>query len=211
MEPFTRRPILGHIGNEQVDIKIKFDGKRLSITGDVHDNRSSSMFGQINLSIKPKDIKPLPSWNTPKIAYLWAIWDRWHLNDLRPRCEHQRNWDTSKELEIPVYIWTTAFYNIMQRAESGEMPTHEYELFRIISKRVHDTLFDNNREHVTELMEGNCIKIKETKKQKAGWTTQKEHPEGLLGKPCEICGYKYGSAWLLEPVPEEILEWLKKA
>ena len=33
-------------------------------------------------------------------------------------------------------------------------------------------------------------------------------PNGLLGKPCPVCGYKYGTSWLREDVPEDILDWL---
>jgi hypothetical protein len=37
------------------------------------------------------------------------------------------------------------------------------------------------------------------------WVSPKEHPKGLLTKPCEVCGYKYGTQWLIKEVPEEIL------
>ena len=40
------------------------------------------------------------------------------------------------------------------------------------------------------------------------WKTPKEHPDGLLTKPCPICGYKYGTEWLHEDVPEDIVKWL---
>lgn len=43
----------------------------------------------------------------------------------------------------------------------------------------------------------------------AGWVYEKEHPHGLLCKPCPVCGYKYGSAWRMEPVPESVLEFLE--
>jgi hypothetical protein len=46
------------------------------------------------------------------------------------------------------------------------------------------------------------------KREAAGWVTPDEHPEGLLGKPCPVCGYKYGSAWNKEAVPDEVLGWL---
>jgi hypothetical protein len=36
-----------------------------------------------------------------------------------------------------------------------------------------------------------------------------EHPEGLLCKPCPVCGYKYGSAWLCEKVPAKVVAWLR--
>lgn len=40
------------------------------------------------------------------------------------------------------------------------------------------------------------------------WIRPDEHPDGLLTKPCDVCGYKFGSAWLNEPVPDEVLDWL---
>ena len=41
------------------------------------------------------------------------------------------------------------------------------------------------------------------------WVSEKEHPQGLLGKPCPICGHKYGTKWLRIEVPAEVLQWLK--
>lgn len=36
------------------------------------------------------------------------------------------------------------------------------------------------------------------------WVSVDRHPEGLLGKPCSTCGYKYGTAWLVEALPAEV-------
>lgn len=38
-----------------------------------------------------------------------------------------------------------------------------------------------------------------------GWVKETEHPNGLLGKACPICGYKYGTAWNRVEVPESVL------
>ena len=35
-----------------------------------------------------------------------------------------------------------------------------------------------------------------------------EHPDGMLCKPCEVCGYAYGSQWLREEVPADVLAFL---
>lgn len=29
-----------------------------------------------------------------------------------------------------------------------------------------------------------------------------EHPDGILGKECPQCGYRYGTRWLYQPIPE---------
>ncbi len=43
-----------------------------------------------------------------------------------------------------------------------------------------------------------------------GWISPREHPEGLLGKACPICGYKYGTAWKQRDVPEDVLVFLSE-
>ena len=47
-----------------------------------------------------------------------------------------------------------------------------------------------------------------TEEKILGWMHPEEHPEGILGKPCPVCGYKYGTSWKKEEVPEEIIKWL---
>ena len=43
----------------------------------------------------------------------------------------------------------------------------------------------------------------------SGWTTEKKHPDGILSKPCNKCGYKYGSKWLKEDLPLNIIKKIK--
>lgn len=33
--------------------------------------------------------------------------------------------------------------------------------------------------------------------------------ESYIGKPCPVCGYKYGTAWLKEEVPTNVIKWLE--
>lgn len=53
----------------------------------------------------------------------------------------------------------------------------------------------------------------------AGWNTKRlesgeweghayESEGGCLCKPCPVCGYKYGSQWLYEALPQEVIDWL---
>lgn len=39
----------------------------------------------------------------------------------------------------------------------------------------------------------------------SGQLSHDEHPAGILGKPCQACGYKYGTAWRKEEVPAEVV------
>ncbi len=43
----------------------------------------------------------------------------------------------------------------------------------------------------------------------ARWRFYESNKRGVLERPCPICGYKYGTEWRYEPVPEEVLEWFR--
>lgn len=39
-----------------------------------------------------------------------------------------------------------------------------------------------------------------------GWNSYDEHPS----EPCPTCGYKYGTAWLYEPLPQDVIDWAQE-
>jgi len=84
--------------------------------------------GQILDEIKADQVTFADGWDGITCKNFLDIWKRWHLNDLRAGCQHQRE-------------------------EKWE---------------------DNN----------------------------------LLMKPCPVCGYKYGSQWLYEELPQEVIDFL---
>ena len=43
----------------------------------------------------------------------------------------------------------------------------------------------------------------------ASWVYPKEHPKGLLTKPCPVCGYRYGTAWLKKDVPQSVIDFVE--
>lgn len=132
----------------KVFVTIAFNGKRLSFTGVEGPSNSGNCKGGCGQIRLDNITKPAPGIDIKKLQ---EIWDRWHLNDMRAGCEHQRkNWNTSEEIRFP----------------NGQVKT-------------------------------------------AGWVKETEHPKGLLSKPCEECGYKYGSAWLFEEVPQEVINYLE--
>lgn len=165
MQAFTRvvNPGTVKVGRTRVNVYVKIDWyhKRLSITGVEGPLRNGDAFGgcgQISLT----GVKPAPGWNPSTIAKLAQTWRRWHLNDMRPGCEHQREqgWD--------------------KRPIDPSKPLDAYGVFV--------------GEHATWNM--------------LVWVTKREHPQGLLAEPCPVCGYKYGTAWLHEDVPDDVLRWL---
>lgn len=105
---------------------------------------------------------PAKAWSPERILRLCNIWERWHLNDLRAGCEHQRalRWDLA-----PI---------------DPTLPTGAY----------------------IEHPDGHH-----------GWNMLTWLPVergGLLSAPCWVCGYKYGSQWLYEPLPPEVDRWARE-
>ena len=91
---------------------------------------------------------------------LLAIWERWHLNDMRAECEHQRaaGWDTKRIDE--------------------SKPADSYGLHYEGQKNASWNL--------------------------AKWVYPAEYAGGLLTKECPECGYKCGTAWRMEEIPQDV-------
>lgn len=69
LAPFTRTIRFTPVFNR---VEIKWDGKRLSITGNCY-GRGGGQCGDAILAKYP----------TPAVALLCHYWERWHLNDMR--------------------------------------------------------------------------------------------------------------------------------
>lgn len=120
--------------------KVELNEGHLSITGVVGPLTSGNALGNCGQIKKPTIDKFAPGWDQDLLDTFFEVWKRYHLNDLRPGCEHQRalGWENH---------W-----------------------------------------------------------QAQGWLPHTEG--GLLEKPCPICGYKFGSAWNVEAIPDWVTDWL---
>lgn len=126
----------------QVFCKIEYTDGKLSISG-VEGPRANGncagSCGQIDMSYSQdaldEGMELNEGWTPTKWFKFLKVWKRWHLNDMRAGCEHQRA---------------------------------------------------------------------------NGWTYEEHHnKETFEGEACLQCGYKIGSAWLKEEVPNEIIDFLK--
>lgn len=215
---FQRVTSPGVGANGRIFITIKWDGRMLSISG-VEGPRSNGdcqgSCGQIDMH--PWDIKTYSEgWNADEVAELREIWGKWHLNDMRPGCEHQRAaWDPDEVLEVTSYKLTTAAYYrrvevigaaaaAQARGEALNLSTEESALILL-----DDWFKPRYSPPSPDSPLAGCYEVEKVERKAAGWVYPSEHPRGLLTKPCEVCGYKYGSAWLFEAVPLQVVEWLE--
>jgi len=134
VNPIKKKTRGGRSYNVFMEINYTNDGK-LSITGIEGPLASGNCLGgcgQIDMSLREEDRSKWsfnPGWNSEMMDKFLGVWDKWHLNDMRSTCEHQRS--------------------------RGE--------------------------------------------------TYKNNPSAV----CPDCGYKIGSAWLKEDVPQEVIQWLE--
>ena len=144
--------------------EITYENGRLSIHGVIGPKPNGNCWGscgqcqdEIRMGI------PAVGWTPEMLIKFCNIWDAWHLNDMRPYCEHQKalGWDELAREKV----------EICHHSSSAWEP-NTFEMIAL------------------------------------GWLYPDEHPAGLLTKPCPVCGYKYGTEWKTEPVPQDVIDWL---
>ena len=198
MKPFNKRVRLSI--SSYVDISFSSDGN-LSISGSSH--RSS---GQCQDAFAHSA--------NPNVQELVRIWNRWHLNDLRAGCEHQRNnpdWDLHKLIRKNTYVLNTDAVVAAAKIKEDAIKALSSDGTVTLNKDEQKLLGLSYYIYTYEAdipVNVQYYNLKETTFIAAGRLSHNDTPHGLLSKPCEVCGYKYGTAWLREEVPEDVLEWL---
>jgi hypothetical protein len=154
-----------------------------------------------------------------------AVWEKYHLNGMKAGCEHQRaNWNTLEPITLYYFRRRREVVDACHEAKhqakacikAGQTFAPTPEQTRLAN--LPDKLTLETAELPAELAkdyrpdgpayEGdNYGKASETKT--AGWVKPSEHSKGLLCKPCEVCGYEYGSAWLYSPIPADVIAQIK--
>lgn len=191
----------------------------LSITGDLDELRRLT-------NEKPDPFMAFhPGWDRDLCRQLVDVTERWHLNDMRPGCEHQRalGWTScpghySKNPELIKQI---------QQLEVEFTTTHNMKQDLDVLARYYPTgymttaLYDKIQEREAQYGRGYGVRrdFPKLTSDEDGVTYQcgnrliTEMPCGQpdrVGQPCPTCGYEYGSAWLYEPVPADVLEFLRQ-
>ena len=224
LQPCSCETLGGAMRRAYVNVEFTDEGN-LSITGVVGPTQSGNCYcgGQCYDEIRAG--QPAEGWTKKMIEELCNIWERWHLNDLRPYCEHQKadGWDVAAKEEITLYHYKlnadallrkkAAEFAALEALRKGEVfaPTpeqHEYAVLPAICD-TYEKLPDDGAPYFEPrkpLYPGDKG-ARETKKR--GSVRFDESEKGILCKPCPVCGYKYGSKWLKEEVPEEVLDFLK--
>jgi len=154
-----------------------------------------------------------PGWTEDMAKKLHEIWERWHLNDMKSKCIHQEDWDTSEKLLVQTYSQTDRYRYLEQKVKFNDASEDEKRLIaqavKVWSDALHGRSEVIDEDLVASLVKEEMLEPWKVNEHTAGWVYPSQHPKGLLNKPCPVCGYKYGGTWLYEEVPEEVLLWLQ--
>ena len=205
--------------------KIKYIDNKLSISGVIKPskNGNAESCGQINNTIKEYYLNDLSLDKKTVIKFL-NIWDKYHLNDMKPNCEHQKgkDWNPSKDISIFRFTLKKEIkHKINITLEKMKQCLKDGKTFKPSKEQ---TLFSNLKTDIKHHDKNLPVELskyydKHHKKydwqkdfeevKKTGWTNEKEHPQGILSKPCNVCGYKYGTAWKTLQIPKNAITFLK--
>lgn len=197
-------------------VRVKFHNGKLSITGVEGPKKNGDCkggCGQIGGHLTIDEYAP--GWDAESVAKLASVWDRWHLNDMRAGCEHQRadNWG-DEQVEVVTYGITSEAHNMrrcaQEEAADAAIEGRPADLSNSEKWLLGPDWFKNihSPPDADSPMSG-LFEVKKRETKHAGHVSQDEHPRGVLSKPCPVCGYKYGTQWLSEEVPADVLDWLE--
>lgn len=163
---------------------------------------------------------PATGWNNEMLRKFCDCWDLWHLNDMRPYCQHQKalGWDKLACKNVTLYHYSLTHEYFMKQRElknrtnnklgaegHATLTEEEKELWNLPIKKTSWKPLDDPRYEPRKKADWYSGA---TEEKTLGWLFPDEHPEGILTKPCPVCGYKYGTTWKTEQVPENVLQFL---
>lgn len=227
-ETYTKiiRPCTVDTGNARrkdayckISIRNTDKGPVLSIRGVVGPTPSGNAYSAGQCVDTIREGRPTKMWTREMLDKLCDIWERWHLNNMRAHCKHQvgEEWDASRQVTMYEYKM------------DNDMVSERHRLKKNIEKKLALGAAVQLKEPQLSLYNAPYFVKSERAVPPMGYEKYKEetkrvselypmdsdtkwgdkHPLGILTKPCPVCGYKWGSAWLYEPLPENVIEWLK--
>lgn len=180
----------------------------LSICGDIWNPRHTDIYcgGQCLDTIAEYISAPL-------FQEIYKYWKLYHLNGMHPECEHQeaQGWTETAKKEVPLYTFTLTPETLKKQKELEGVAIEAAkrgEPFKTsIKERFVLSLEYSTTTHKKELPANmaNFYTLKKTEAKLLGWLHENEHPDGILCKPCPVCGYKYGTEWKHRDIPADVL------
>jgi hypothetical protein len=149
---------------------------------------------------------------------------------MRPYCTHQKalGWDNTANIKVNFSVFTLKS-DVITEKNKVEKEVLDYAKRGIAYKTTDVEMLLLNLDYYAVTNEPEKHKVylekyynlcKDIKTITLGWLCEGvdgviyhskydiKHVDGILSKPCPECGYKYGSSWLKEEIPSDVIEWL---
>jgi len=156
-----------------------------------------------------------------KAARMVEVWRRWHLNDMKAGCEHQREVDVGEMVEVVSYKLTSEALGVRKDAtQRAAQAAVEGKVCELTPQERALLALERWFADVYVLPDADsplagCYQVSKREQKAIGWLHPHEHPRGMLTRACEVCGYEYGTKWLREELPPEVVKevegWTCKA
>lgn len=189
------------IGKEKLELDIRFRDGNLAASGALYDvgARDCKVAGQC--------------WEDmirffPEIAPL----QKWHLNNMNAACEHQESWDLEKKIKLTTYKLKGE--TSLARSKLKDRAIKELSEGKTVKLTADEMLLMKLDYYFTGAKLPFGIEasytVEKTETKNATWVYPSEHKDGILNKPCEVCGYKYGSQWLKREIPADMVALINR-
>ena len=155
-------------------------------------------------------------WTADALYKLLDIWQRWHMNDMKPYCEHQRDWDANRQVTVYKYKMGAALLkeqnrlkkNVEEKLLAGALVQLKEPQLSLYNKPYFVKYYNNFPPAGYEKYSEETKPVSSLYPMDSDSKWGDKHPDGILAKPCPVCGYKWGSSWRAERIPDEVLAWL---
>lgn len=152
-----------------------------------------------------------PYIDNPTFREILRLWKLYHLNDMHPECHHQNamGWREKATEKVVLHTFTLiseviSKQNSIKRAImsacilKGSVSIADEEKFILALEYSITTHKESLPKEIAQY-----YKLSKSEVKTLGWLRENEHPDGILCKPCPVCGYKYGSSWVYFPIPKD--------
>lgn len=220
-------PVMCDVNGKKVRAyaKIKFVDGKLSISGVIGPMRNGNCKGSAGqCADEIREGKPTEGWTEGMVREFCDIWDEWHLNDMRPYCRHQKKlgWDKLSNKKVMLYNYRLTREAFSKKRAAENAAANALERGETFTPTQEQTRYANLPYSITtsaEISGEDAVNYEPrkpifagdtgaTSTKQLGWLREDEHPDGILGRACPVCGYKYGTSWIKEEVPPEVIAWL---
>lgn len=131
------------------------------------------------------------------------MWRKYHLNGMHAWCEHEHEENPSEKVKV---------YKLRYNEEGKRLSNiRDLGIFKQYIEVTEEGM-KNVPMALYELQAYKSLGETGIEEKTRGWIDYDEilSPEGLIHKPCKVCGAKYGCSWYFHAIPENDLEVIKE-